>query len=522
MSQRMAATLSLTLHSSPLVGDTVTITATNRTPTLDFDVLIIGAGISGIGAACHLKARRPGTSFAVLEGRDSIGGTWSLFRYPGIRSDSDMPTFGYCFKPWTHPKAIVDGHIIMDYLQQTVTENGLAEHMRFGYRVLGAKFCSSKGRWTVTAQRSDSGERAQFTARFLFLGTGYYDYESGFTPEFTGVGDFEGQVIHPQHWPENLDYTGKRVIVIGSGATAVTLIPAMAGKAGHITMLQRSPSYVFSIPAEDPIANRLNKVLGHDRAYRIVRRKNILLNRGIYKACRRAPKLMRRLLIANVRRQLPKHFDVDTHFTPRYDPWDQRLCMVPNGDLFKAISAGQASVVTDRIKRFTKAGILLESGPELAADIIVTATGLNMSAFGEIDLSVDGQEVNLPDTTVYKTMMLSGVPNLAFAFGYTNISWTLKVDLVCEHFCRLLDYMDAHGHSIVEPVLDDPRIERVPFFDMSSGYVQRGVAKFPLAGSRGSWTAKQAYELDAERLREGPVEDRALKFSDINPAVLAS
>lgn len=488
--------------------------------TTDFDVLIVGAGISGIGAAYHLKTRRPGTSFAILEGRDAIGGTWSLFHYPGIRSDSDMPTFGYRFKPWTHRKSIADGQAILDYLQQTVTENGLAEHIRFGYRVLGAEFSSSQGRWTVTAG-SESGTTT-FTARFLFLGTGYYDYEAGFAPEFAGVEDFEGRVIHPQHWPQDLDYTGKRVVVIGSGATAVTLIPSMADKTGHITMLQRSPSYVFSIPAEDAIANALNKVLGHERAYKIVRRKNIALSRGIFKACRRAPKLMRGLLIANVRRQLPKHFDVDTHFTPRYDPWDQRLCMVPNGDLFKAISSGKASVVTDQIVRFTKTGILLESGQELAADIIVTATGLNLSAFGKIQLSVDGRGVHLPDTTVYKAMMLSGVPNLAFAVGYTNISWTLKVDLVCEHFCRLLDYMDAHGYGIVEPVLDDPHMERVPLLDMSSGYVQRSIAEFPRGGTSGPWTFKHAYEMDAERLREGPVEDDALKFGATKPLLRVS
>jgi cation diffusion facilitator CzcD-associated flavoprotein CzcO len=485
----------------------------SHTQTTDFDVLIVGAGISGIGAACHLKTRRPGTTFAILEGRDSIGGTWDLFRYPGIRSDSDMPTFSYSFKPWTHHQSIADGHVIMDYLQQTVSENGLAEHLRFGYRVLDAKFSSAEGRWTVTAAHSAGDEMVQFTARFLFVGTGYYDYAAGFTPEFTGVEDFEGQVVHPQHWPEDLDYTGKRVVVIGSGATAVTLIPSMADQTGHITMLQRSPSYVFTLPAEDPIANALNKVLGHDRAHKVVRRKNIAVNRGLFKACKRAPKLMRRLLIANVARQLPKHFDVDTHFTPKYDPWDQRMCMVPNGDLFKALSSGKASVVTDRIKRFTKSGILLESGQELAADIIVTATGLNMTPFGKIAVSVDGRPVNLPDTTMYKAMMLSGVPNLAFAIGYTNIAWTLKVDLVCEHFCRLLEYMDSHGHDIFEPVLDDPHMARVPAMDMSSGYVQRAIANFPRGGTSGPWAFEHNYELDAERLCSGPVEDDALKFT---------
>ncbi|MEV0033529.1 NAD(P)/FAD-dependent oxidoreductase [Nocardia sp. NPDC050793] len=500
----------------------MTIATISKTRTADFDVLIIGAGISGIGAAYHLATRRPGTSFAVLECRDSIGGTWNLFQYPGIRSDSDMPTFGFGFKPWTHRKSIADGHAIMDYLRETVAENGLAEHIRFGYRVLGAEFSSSNGLWTVTAQRSGTDETEQFTARFLFLGTGYYDHEAGFTPEFTGVEDFEGRVIHPQHWPRDLDYAGKRVIVIGSGATAVTLIPSMAGKTSHITMLQRSPSYVISLPAEDALANTLNKVLGHQRAHRIIRRKNIMVTRGIYKACKRAPKVMRKLLIATVRRQLPAHFDVDTHFTPRYNPWEQRVCMVPNGDLFKAISAGRASVVTDRINRFTKTGILLESGQELAADIIVTATGLTMSPFGKIQLGVDGQPVNVPDTTGYKAMMLSGVPNLVFALGYTNLSWTLRVDLVCEHFCRLLDYMDSHGHGTVEPVLDDPDMERVPLMQLSSGYVQRGIAKFPRAGTSGPWRFQHAYEEDVERLREGPVEDSALRFTAVTPALSVS
>lgn len=495
---------------------------TATTQTTDFDVLIIGAGISGIGAAYHLKTRRPGTSFAVLESRDSIGGTWSLFQYPGIRSDSDMPTFGYSFKPWTHRKSIAGGHIILDYLQQTVTDNGLAEHLRFGYRVVSADFNSGQGRWTVTAEHIANGRQTRFRARFLFLGTGYYDHQAGYTPEFSGVEEFTGQLIHPQHWPEDLDYTGKRVIVIGSGATAVTLIPSMADKAAHITMLQRSPSYVLSIPAEDTLANTLNKVLGHRRAYRIIRRKNIALSRVVFKACQRAPKLMRRLLIANVARQLPKHFDVDTHFTPNYAPWDQRLCMVPNGDLFKTISSGRASVVTDRIDRFTKSGILLESGQELTADIVVTATGLIMSPFGKIALCVDGQSVHLPDTTIYKAMMLSGVPNFAFALGYTNISWTLKVDLVCDHFCRLLDYMDTHHHSTVTPVLDDPHMPRVPAMDMSSGYVQRGIAAFPRGGSSGPWMFQHAYELDAQRLREGPVEDAALKFTTTKPVLVAS
>ncbi|MGW4291072.1 flavin-containing monooxygenase [Streptomyces sp. NPDC004673] len=485
-------------------------------PTADVDVLIVGAGISGIGAAGHLASQRPGTTFTILEARESIGGTWDLFRYPGIRSDSDMPTFGYGFKPWTHRKSIADGHLILDYLQQTVADKRLARHIRFGHRVTGAEFSTAERRWTVTAERVDTGQQLTFTARFLLLGTGYYDHGEGFTPKFAGVEDFRGRVVHPQHWPEDLDYTGKQVLVIGSGATAVTLIPSMASRAGHVTMLQRSPGYIFSLPSEDVVAGVLRKVLGHHRAHKLVRRKNILLTRGVYKLCRRAPKLTRKLLIAGVRRRLPRHFDVDTHFNPSYAPWDQRLCVVPDGDLFKALSSGRASVVTDRIARFTEAGILLESGRELAADIIVTATGLNMSPFGKMRLQVDGRPINLSDATAYKAMMLSGVPNLVFALGYTNLSWTLKVDLVWEHFCRLLDYLDSHGYDTVTPVLHDPAMERVPFMNLSAGYVERGIGAFPRAGTRGPWTVEMAYEKDVERLRDGPVEDAALHFTRKN------
>lgn len=486
--------------------------ATTSSTTTDFDVVIIGAGISGIGAACHLATRRPGTSFAILEGRDEVGGTWSLFRYPGIRSDSDMPTYGYGFKPWTHRKSIADGHLILDYLRETVAEHGLDARIRFGHRVVGAHFSSATGRWTVTARRSD-GATIQCTARFLLLGTGIYDHERGFTPEFAGIEDFRGRVVHPQQWPQDLDYTGKRVVVIGSGATAVTLIPSMAATASHVTMLQRSPSYVFSLPAEDVMASALNTVLGHERAARLVRWKNLAFTRAIYKACHRFPRTARKVLIAAVRRKLPPHFDVDTHFTPRYNPWEQRLCIVPNGDLFKALSTGRAAVVTDRIDRFTGTGILLESGRELAADIVVTATGFTMSPFGKIRFEVDGRAVNLPETTVHKSTMLSGVPNLVFIIGYTNISWTLKVDLVGEYFCRLLDFMDARGYHTVEPVLSDPRMDRVPLVhDLTSGYVQRGIAAFPRAGTEEPWTAEMAYESDLDRLRNAAIDDPALKF----------
>jgi cation diffusion facilitator CzcD-associated flavoprotein CzcO len=492
--------------------DTPPSTVATLAPPTDVDVLIVGAGISGIGAAYHLSTKRPGTTFAVLETRHAIGGTWDLFRFPGIRSDSDLHTFGFGFKPWTHENAIAGADAILDYLRETVAENDLAPSIRFGHRVLSASFSSATARWTVTAQQVDTGDVVELTARFLFSGTGYYDYEAGYTPEFEGVEDFRGVVVHPQHWPEDLEYAGKRVVVIGSGATAVTLIPALAAKGAHVTMLQRSPSYVLSLPTKDPIANALNRLLGPDRAYPITRRKNIAIQRGIYRAARRWPHAVRRLLMADVRRRLPRGYDVDTHFGPRYDPWDQRLCVVPDGDLFQTIRRGGADVVTDHIERFTADGLRLASGRELAADIVVTATGLNLLPLGGIDLVVDGETVDLPATTVYKSMMLSDVPNFVFAIGYTNASWTLKVDLVCEHFCRLLDHMDAHGQDTVVPYCDEPGMERRPLLDLTSGYVQRAIARFPKSGTHGPWETAMAYEKDVERLRHGAVEDPALRF----------
>ncbi|GAA4697679.1 NAD(P)/FAD-dependent oxidoreductase [Pseudonocardia yuanmonensis] len=481
------------------------------------DVLVVGAGISGIGMAHHLRARRPSTSFAVVEARSVIGGTWSLFRYPGIRSDSDMPTFGYGFRPWPHRATIAAGGSILAYLRDTVDEADLAQHIHLGHRVTAADFDTHTGRWTVTTRVGDG--TATFVARFLFLGTGYYDYDRAHVPEFRGVSDFRGAVVHPQFWPEDLDYHGKRVVVIGSGATAVTLVPTLAERAAHVVMLQRSPSYVLSIPAEDRVGAALRVLLGPERAHRLVRRRNIALSRGLFRACRRFPRLMHRVLVASVRSRLPRHFDVDTHFRPRYDPWDQRLCMAPDGDLFRALSSGRASVVTDRIDRFTPTGVQLESGQHLAADVVVTATGLDMLAFGRIALSVDGKRVDVADRVAFKSMMLSGVPNLAFALGYSNISWTLKVDLVAEHLCRLLDHMDAHGHDVVEPVHEDPDAERHPLLDLSAGYVARGIAAFPKAGGSGPWTQAHAYEQDVKRLRHGPVEDPALRFRATAPLV---
>jgi len=494
----------------------MTTTSTSTSTTLadiDVDVLIVGAGISGIGAGVHLTQKRPGTSFAILEARDAIGGTWDLFRYPGIRSDSDLHTFGYAFKPWTSENAIADAHEILSYLQETVDEYGLAPHIHFGHKILGAAWSSQQARWTVRVERTSTGETFTVTCGWLFAAPGYYNYAGGYTPEFDGRDEFTGTIVHPQAWPEDLDYSGKRVVVIGSGATAVTLIPAMADRAAHVTMLQRSPSYIMSLPKKDPLANGLGRVLPRRVAYGITRKANIARQRLVYELSMRHPQFVRGLIRSLTVRQLPKDYPVDTHFKPQYNPWEQRLCAVPDGDLFKAIRQGKASVVTDRIERFTATGILLASGQELQADIIVTATGLNLQALGGITLAVDGQPVSLPDTVAYKSMLLSGVPNFAFAFGYTNSSWTLKVDLVCEHLCRILDHMDATGADTVAPVVDETAIERRPMLDLQAGYIQRAAHTFPSQGSRGPWTVEMSYKSDRARLLDGPVEDPALQFS---------
>jgi cation diffusion facilitator CzcD-associated flavoprotein CzcO len=477
-----------------------------------FDVLIVGAGLSGVGAAYHLQTKVPGKSYAILEGREAIGGTWDLFRYPGIRSDSDLHTLGYSFKPWTDEQSIADGPAILRYVRQTATENGIDHHIRFGHEVVRANWSSEDARWTVEARRTDSGETVALTCSFLLTCGGYYRYDEGYTPHFEGIERFEGKIIHPQHWPEDLDYAGKRVVVIGSGATAVTLVPAMTARAEHVTMLQRSPTYVVSVPSKDPIANRLRGMLGDRRAYEITRRKNVGLQNAVYKLSRRYPNFVRRLIRAAVKRQLPDGYDVDKHFKPRYDPWDQRLCAVPDGDLFKAIRSGRASIVTDRIKTFTERGLELESGAELEADVIVTATGLNLLAFGGLEYAVDGEPVSVPDSLAYKGMMLSGVPNFAFAVGYTNASWTLKVDIVCEYVCRLIAHMDACGYDECVPVNDDPTLAEQPLLDFTAGYVLRSLDQFPKQGDRAPWQLRQDYAKDRKELRVGPVQDGAMRF----------
>jgi monooxygenase len=475
------------------------------------DVLVVGAGISGIGMGHYLTKESPQKSFAIVDARDTIGGTWDLFRYPGIRSDSDLHTFGYAFKPWKSPNAIADAHEILDYLGETVQENGLAPHLHFGRKVERAEWDSAAATWTVFLRTSD-GRVEEITCSVLFSAAGYYDYASGYTPDFEGSDSFTGQIIHPQFWPEDLDYTGKRVVVIGSGATAVTLIPSMADTAAHVTMLQRSPSYVIPVPKQDPISNTFMRLLGEKAGYRAARRFNVAKQRFIYRFCKKNPDLARRILRGFNERALPEGYDIDVHFKPAYDPWDQRLCAVPDSDLFKAISAGKASVVTDHIDRFTETGIRLTSGDELEADIIVTATGLNLLAFGGMQLAVDGQDVDLASKVAFKSMMLSDIPNFAFSVGYTNSSWTLKVDLVCEHVCRTLNLMDREGYATFVPTNDDPEMPTRPLLDFTAGYVLRAMDAWPKQGTRGPWTVEMDYLVDRERLRKDPIEHEALHF----------
>ncbi len=476
------------------------------------DVLIVGGGLSGIGAACHLQRKRPEQSFLIVEARNAIGGTWDLFRYPGIRSDSDMFTLGYSFKPWEQPKALADGPSIRSYISEAAAENALSEKIRLQTRVLRAEWSTERSQWSVELE-GPGGARSTVTCSFLYGCTGYYRYDEPYTPRFEGVERFGGTVVHPQHWPEDLDYAGKRVVVIGSGATAVTLVPAMAGTAEHVTMLQRSPSYVLSLPGRDPLAELARRWLSPRVAYGLVRWKNALMALGLFTLSRKRPALMRRMLRRATQRQLPAGYDVDTHFNPSYDPWDQRMCLIPDGDLFASISAGEASVVTGAIDSFTESGLLLTDGRRLDADIVITATGLNLLAFGGIELVVDGREVDLAGTVGYKGMMLSGVPNFAFAVGYTNASWTLKADLVSEYVCRLLGHMRSRGYDAVTPIAPDPSQPTQAFLDLASGYVQRSVDSFPRQGTVTPWRLNQNYPRDVRLLRHGPIEDAGVRFS---------
>jgi monooxygenase len=472
------------------------------------DVLIVGAGLSGVGTACHLRRRAPGKSLAILEAREDMGGTWDLFRYPGVRSDSDMFTLGYSFRPWTEPEAIADGPSILRYIRDTAREYGIERAIRFGHRVTRAEWSTAEERWTVYAERADTGETVEVTCGFLFACTGYYRYDEGYTPEFEGADRFRGRIVHPQHWPQDLDYDGKRVVVIGSGATAVTLIPAMAKRAAHVTMVQRSPSYVVSLPGSDRVADALGRRLPARAAYAVVRWKNVLRQMVAFTVARRAPRFARSLVRKWTQKQLPEGYDVDIHFNPAYEPWDQRLCLVPDGDLFETIAAGRASIVTDRVKGFGQSGVELESGDEVEADVIVTATGFTLLLLGGIEVVVDGEAVDFSERVAYKGLMLSGVPNLAMALGYTNASWTLKCDLVAQYVCRLLAYMDRDGYAIATPQPPDPSLPTDPVIDLRSGYVMRSIDRLPKQGRSLPWRLHQNYFRDIRLLKRGPVDDR--------------
>lgn len=476
------------------------------------DVVIVGAGLSGIGAACHLTRHCPDKSFLILEGRTALGGTWDLFRYPGIRSDSDMYTFGYQFKPWKNAKAIADGPSILNYIRETAAEYGVDQKIRFQQRVVSAAWASDTARWTVEIRHADTGATSTIVCNFLWMCSGYYSHDAGYLPDFPGIEQFQGTLVHPQQWPENLDFTGKRIVVIGSGATAVTLVPALAGKAGHVTMVQRTPTYMVSLPSRDIVADFLRRFMPERLVYALTRGKNMLLATLIYQLSRRRPALMKRMIKAQLRQELGPDFDIERHFTPPYNPWDQRLCVVPDSDFYVALREKRAAIVTGQIESFTPNGLSMKSGEHLAADIVVTATGLNLLSFGGVALTVDGQPANIQKEVIYKGSMLSGMPNFAFVFGYTNASWTLRADLVSVYFCRLLNYMRRHGYRQFTPRLPDAAMERLPFLDLDAGYIQRALDLFPQQGAARPWRFYQNYWLDTLMIRFGSVRNEALEF----------
>lgn len=477
-----------------------------------FDVLIIGAGISGISAAYYLQEQCSTKSYAILEGRHTLGGTWDLFKYPGIRSDSDMYTLGFAFKPWVSRKAIADAPSIMSYLNETVDEFDIRKNIRYHQKVINASWSSETALWTLEVQQQD-GSTKEYTCNFLSMCSGYYNYDKGYTPDFKGVDDFEGKILHPQKWPEDLNYDDQKVVVIGSGATAVTLVPEMAKKAGHVTMLQRSPTYVVSAPAEDKLANFLNRVLPHKIAYSLNRWRKILMQRFSFSIIKKYPNFMKNLFIKGVKKELGDDYDVATHFTPSYNPWDQRVCLVPDSDLFESIKANKSSVVTDHIEKFTPKGILLKSGKELEADIIVTATGLNLKLLGGINFNVDGKTIDLSKTISYKAMMFSDMPNLSLAFGYTNASWTLKCDLSNQYVCRLINYMDENGYRQCTPRQNDPNLELEDWLDFSSGYIRRVIHTLPKQGSKKPWRLDQNYLVDRKMIGKSKIDDGVMEFT---------
>jgi monooxygenase len=490
----------------------------------DVDVLIVGAGLSGIGAAAHLTMQCPNKSYAIIEQRADMGGTWDLFRYPGIRSDSDMHTLGYRFKPWLHEKAIADGPAIWDYVRETAAEYAITPNIRYGHTVLGADWSSEEALWNVTARRQSDDGLITFRANFLFMCSGYYDYDQGYTPDFPGAVDFKGTIIHPQHWPKNFDHKGKKIVVIGSGATAVTIVPVLAQSAAMVTMLQRSPTYMVSRPAKDRLANTIRKFLPAKMAYAITRWKNITYQRFVYYQARKNPAMIGAKIIDMARKALPLGYDVETHLTPSYGPWEQRLCLVPDADMFSAISNGSAEIVTDHIDHFDASGIALKSGKHLDADVVVTATGLNLVTMGKAQLSMDGVPIKMSDHVNYKGVMFSNIPNMASVFGYINASWTLKTDIVADYVCRLLKVMDAKGATIANPHLDDDTMPRQPFVsDFTSGYFARSFDALPKNGDRHPWRVLQNYTAEKKILTQDPVDDGVLVFGnrrdDLNPII---
>lgn len=477
-----------------------------------FDVIIVGAGLSGIAAGYHVQTRCPDLSYAILERRDAIGGTWDLFRYPGVRSDSDMYTLGYSFRPWADPQAIADGPAIRRYVNETAAEHGLTRHIRFGHHVRRASWSSAEAVWTVETERTDTASPCRLRCTFLFMCNGYYNYDHGYTPEFAGAEAFQGRIVHPQHWPAELDYTGRRVVVIGSGATAVTLVPAMATTAAHVTMLQRSPTYIVAMPSKDQAANLLRRFLPNSWVYSLTRWRNVLLGAGFFWFCRRYPERAKAFILGRVRAALGPDYDVERHFRPHYNPWQQRLCLAPDSDFFAALKTGRASVVTDHIAHFTERGIRLRSGTELEADLIVTATGLSLQLLGGLEVRLDGQPVDFSHTLTYKGIMFSQVPNLALASGYTNASWTLKCDLSCEYVCRLLNHMQDKGYAWCCPCPGELGGEPEPLLDFTSGYIQRAISALPKQGPRPPWRTLQNYLRDVWTVAYGALEDGALKF----------
>jgi len=480
------------------------------------DVVVVGAGLSGIGAGYHLQTMSPDRSYVILEGRDSLGGTWDLFKYPGVRSDSDMHTLGFSFKPWTEAKSIADGPSILKYLKQTVSQFGIDKHIRYGQLVTKAQWSTDDAQWTVTSTNNATGATNTYTCSFLFMCSGYYSYKKGHTPEFTGRERFKGTIVHPQEWPTDLDYAGKRVVVIGSGATAVTIVPSMADKAQHVTMLQRSPTYMVSRPDHDVLANRMRKVLPPKMAYNLTRFKNTWRQQLVYNKTRTDPNKVKQLLLGGIQLELGADYDIAKHFTPNYNPWDQRLCLVPNGDFFKAMREGKASVVTDHIASFTETGIQLASGEHLEADIIVTATGLELVTLGEMDFFVDGDQVDFAKTWTYKGFAYSDIPNLASTFGYINASWTLRSDLTAEYVCRLLNHMRKKGVVQCTPRLreQDRNMKERPWIDgFSSGYMQRMMHRMPRQGDHEPWINPQNYRRDKKMFKHSPIDDGVMQFT---------